>query len=113
MKRSRTKWLGAALLCAGASIAGSAMAQSPVNVSVTIRADQPGPVINPNVYGQFAEHLGAGIYEGVWVGEKSSIPNTNGYRNDVDRGTEEPQGARGALARWLLRRRIPLARWHR
>jgi hypothetical protein len=65
------------------SIAVSAMAQSPVNVSVTIRADQPGPVINPNIYGQFAEHLGAGIYEGVWVGEKSPIPNTNGYRNDV------------------------------
>ncbi len=52
-------------------------------MSVTIRADQPGPAINPNVYGQFAEHLGAGIYEGVWVGEKSTIPNTNGYRNDV------------------------------
>ena len=83
MKRSRTKWLGAALLCAGVAIAGSAMAQAQVNVSVTIRADQPGAVINPNIYGQFAEHLGAGIYEGVWVGEKSAIPNTNGYRNDV------------------------------
>ena len=54
-----------------------------MEVSVTVRADQPGPVINPNVYGQFAEHLGAGIYEGIWVGEKSSIPNTHGYRNDV------------------------------
>ena len=52
-------------------------------MSVTIRADQPGAVINPNIYGQFAEHLGAGIYEGIWVGEKSAIPNTNGYRNDV------------------------------
>ncbi len=83
MKRSKMKWIGAALLGACASIAVSATAQSPVNVSVTIRADQPGPVINPNIYGQFAEHLGAGIYEGVWVGEKSPIPNTNGYRNDV------------------------------
>ena len=83
MNRNRRKWIGAAMLGACAFIAGSAMAQAPVNVSVTIRADQPGPVINPNVYGQFAEHLGAGIYEGVWVGEKSTIPNTNGYRNDV------------------------------
>jgi alpha-L-arabinofuranosidase len=64
--------------CAGAAVAAEA-----AKVSVTIRADQPGDVINPNVYGQFAEHLGAGIYEGVWVGEKSNIPNTNGYRNDV------------------------------
>lgn len=83
--RKRLWSLGAC--CLALIIAGSAMAQSkaggPVNATVTIRADQPGPVINPNIYGQFAEHLGAGIYEGVWVGEKSSIPNTHGYRNDV------------------------------
>src|SRR5215470_8632298 len=66
------------------AFAGTALGQSKsVNVSVTIHADQPGAVINPNIYGQFAEHLGAGIYEGIWVGEKSTIPNTNGYRNDV------------------------------
>ena len=69
---------------AGLAWAGAASAaEAPVAVSVTIRADQPGAVINPNVYGQFAEHLGAGIYGGVWVGEKSDIPNTHGYRNDV------------------------------
>lgn len=39
--------------------------------------------INPNIYGHFAEHLGRCIYEGVWVGEDSSIPNTDGIRNDV------------------------------
>jgi alpha-N-arabinofuranosidase len=59
------------------------LAHAAVDVSVTVRTDQPGAVINPNVYGQFAEHLGAGIYGGIWVGEKSDIPNTNGYRNDV------------------------------
>ena len=85
MIRDSSKWLGVAMLCACALSGAPAMAQgtAPVNVSVTIHADQPGPIINPNVYGQFAEHLGAGIYEGVWVGEKSKIPNTNGYRNDV------------------------------
>ena len=69
----------------GCFAACAALAQSaaPVAVAVTVRADEPGPTINPNIYGQFAEHLGAGIYEGVWVGEKSTIPNTNGYRNDV------------------------------
>jgi len=66
-----------------AALGTGALAQESVDVAVTVRADQPGPVINPDIYGQFAEHLGAGIYEGVWVGEKSSIPNTNGYRNDV------------------------------
>jgi alpha-N-arabinofuranosidase len=40
-------------------------------------------VVNRNVYGHFAEHLGRGIYEGLWVGPDSPIPNTRGIRNDV------------------------------
>ena len=52
-------------------------------LSITVRADTPGAVINPAIYGQFAEHLGGLIYDGIWVGEKSAIPNTRGYRNDV------------------------------
>jgi alpha-N-arabinofuranosidase len=81
MKKDPKQLLGAMLLSACVSLA--AVAADPVNVAVTIHADEPGPTINPNIYGQFAEHLGAGIYEGVWVGEKSAIPNTHGYRNDV------------------------------
>nr|WP_233245367.1 MULTISPECIES: alpha-N-arabinofuranosidase [unclassified Caulobacter] len=60
---------------------GAAGAQT--KVGGTLRADQPGAVIQPEVYGQFAEHLGRGIYEGVWVGEDSKIPNIKGYRKDV------------------------------
>ncbi len=40
-------------------------------------------VIPREIYGQFAEHLGSCIYGGIWVGEDSPIPNTDGYRNDV------------------------------
>ncbi len=50
---------------------------------LTVDATQPGPVINKNIYGHFSEHLGRCIYEGIWVGENSPIPNTRGYRNDV------------------------------
>jgi len=50
---------------------------------VTIRADRAHAKIDRNVYGSFAEHLGRGIYEGIWVGEGSAIPNTRGIRNDV------------------------------
>ena len=46
--------------------------------ALTLRADQPGPVINRNIYGQFAEHLGSCIYGGIWVGPDSPIPNTRG-----------------------------------
>ena len=39
--------------------------------------------INPNIYGQFSEHLGRCIYQGIYVDQASDIPNTNGMRNDV------------------------------
>ena len=51
--------------------------------SITLHLDQTGPTINPNIYGHFAEHLGACIYEGIWVGTDSAIPNTRGIRIDV------------------------------
>jgi alpha-L-arabinofuranosidase len=39
--------------------------------------------ISKEIYGHFSEHLGRCIYEGLYVGENSQIPNTNGMRNDV------------------------------
>ncbi|MEK5038260.1 alpha-N-arabinofuranosidase [Sporosarcina sp. FSL K6-3457] len=53
------------------------------NNQVIINTDIEQGTINKNIYGHFAEHLGRGIYEGIWVGEESAIPNTNGIRNDV------------------------------
>ena len=50
---------------------------------IIINADQELSEISKHIYGQFAEHLGRGIYGGIWVGEDSDIPNTEGYRNDV------------------------------
>ena len=40
-------------------------------------------VIEPEVYGHFAEHLGRCIYQGIYVGEDSNIPNIRGIRKDV------------------------------
>jgi alpha-L-arabinofuranosidase len=51
--------------------------------TIQLRADHPGAIINRNIYGSFAEHLGRGVYEGIWVGPNSPIPNTRGLRNDV------------------------------
>lgn len=48
-----------------------------------LNADLGQGSINRNIYGHFSEHLGRCIYEGIWVGEDSPIPNTNGIRNDV------------------------------
>ncbi len=62
--------------------------------------------INPNIkkgtihkelYGHFSEHLGRCIYEGIYVGEDSKIPNTNGMRTDVVTALKKMQ--------------IPVLRW--
>ena len=58
-----------------------ASAQQKVELSVD--ASKPGAKIDRNIFGQFAEHLGHGVYEGIWVGPDSKIPNTRGIRNDV------------------------------
>jgi alpha-N-arabinofuranosidase len=52
-------------------------------VHLSVDASKPGAKIDRNIFGQFAEHLGHGIYEGIWVGQDSAIPNTRGIRNDV------------------------------
>ncbi len=63
-------------------LAAPALAQ-PVPVHVTVDTAKAGAEIDRHIYGQFAEHLGHGIYGGVWVGEGSKIPNIHGYRTDV------------------------------
>ncbi|WP_372015223.1 alpha-N-arabinofuranosidase [Pseudoxanthomonas sp. 10H] len=72
-----------ALATALCATAPAALAQATTPVKGTLRADQPGQTVSRNIFGQFAEHLGYGIYGGIWVGEDSKIPNTRGYRNDV------------------------------
>ncbi len=67
------------------------------SLELTVHADQPGDTISRYLYGQFAEHLGRGIYEGIWVGEDSDIPNTNGFRDDVIAALKDLQ--------------IPVIRW--
>jgi len=51
--------------------------------TIRLCPETPGPVISPNIYGHFAEHAGRCIYEGIWVGPRSKIPNENGLRLDV------------------------------
>ena len=53
--------------------------------------------INPELQGHFSEHLGRCIYEGIYVGENSDIPNVNGMRTDVVEALKEIQ--------------VPVLRW--
>ena len=52
-------------------------------ISMVINADDRLGHISPEIYGHFSEHLGRCIYNGIYVGENSPIPNTDGIRNDI------------------------------
>ena len=62
-----------------------------------INADRKLSKINKELQGQFSEHLGRCIYEGIYVGEHSEIPNVNGMRMDVVEALKQIQ--------------VPVLRW--
>src|SRR5207253_2491295 len=73
------------------------LATSPVQMKLSVDLSSPGAEIARDVYGHFIEHTGNVIYDGIWVGEGSSIPNIRGIRKDVVDA--------------LKRLQIPLLRW--
>jgi alpha-L-arabinofuranosidase len=73
----------ACLFVMGGPIRTMAQSAEVYKAELIVRADQPKGTINRNIYGHFAEHLGRDIYDGIWVGEGSSIANTRGIRNDI------------------------------
>ena len=96
MKNFRLLYMTAFLLPAVLSESAVMTAAAP-ETTLTIYADRPGATINKNVYGQFSEHLGSGIYGGIYVGENSPVPNTRGFRNDVIAALKELK--------------VPMVRW--
>ena len=70
---------------------------APAQVRVAVHDAQAGPVIPKEIYGQFSEHLGRCIYDGIWVGPDSSVPNVDGYRKDV---LEALQALQVPVLRW-------------
>src|SRR5512145_2075722 len=79
---ARIRRLALALPLAMAATSWPLAAAEPA-VALSVDTTKAGPRIDRNLFGQFAEHLGNGVYEGVWVGPDSAIPNTRGIRNDV------------------------------
>ena len=95
MNARRRISLAAAILVLAANGMGARAAEPPNRL--VIHADQGKSTISRNIYGHFSEHLGHCIYEGIWVGETSPIPNTRGIRNDIVQA--------------LRKSKIPVLRW--
>lgn len=66
-------------------------------VKMKVNLDVKNEIISKNIYGHFVEHLGRCIYEGIWVGKDSAIPNINGIRKDIIKA--------------LIEMKIPVLRW--
>src|SRR5438270_640825 len=70
---------------------------SAATARIEVLPDEAIGTISPNIYGHFTENLGGCIYDGVWVGENSKIPNVGGVRK--------------ALVDDLKRIKAPVIRW--
>lgn len=73
-----------------------------------INPNQRIATINKDIYGHFSEHLGRCIYDGIFVGKDSKIPNVNGMRTDVVTALKDMGIPVLRVARRLLCRRVPL-----
>ena len=91
------KALAAAITLLALGLPAYSAAAGTLQAKAVLQADKPGPVISRNLYGQFSEHLGGGIYDGIWVGENSDIPNVRGIRSDV---VAALKALRTPLVRW-------------
>ncbi len=87
MKIERRAFLQGAIAGGAGLIAGRAhtFAQSAraADSRIEVLIGEEIGTINPNIYGHFVEHLGAVVYDGIWVGEDSRVPNTGGIRNQL------------------------------
>jgi alpha-L-arabinofuranosidase len=93
---TRRSFLKASTLTASALAlrGGKLLAQSTqTDARIDILPGEPIATISPEIYSHFIEHLGGVIYDGVWVGEDSKIPNVNGIRKafiDTMRAVKAP-----------------------
>ena len=81
---TRRNLLQSCLVTAGAALLAShlprAWAAAGADARIEVLPGEPLGVISPNIYGHFTENLSGVIYDGIWVGPNSSIPNVHGIR---------------------------------
>ncbi|MFO0892538.1 MAG: alpha-L-arabinofuranosidase C-terminal domain-containing protein [Isosphaeraceae bacterium] len=79
-RRTFVKGLGGLATAGTLPTAAGWVAGSTEKASVTVLLDEAIGTIRPSVYGQFTEHIGGVIYDGIWVGPDSKVPNQGGIR---------------------------------
>jgi alpha-N-arabinofuranosidase len=54
-----------------------------IDSRIEVLANEPLGTISPNLYGHFTENLSGVVYDGIWVGPNSKIPNVDGIRKEL------------------------------
>ena len=84
--RRRDFMRSASITAAGFALASKysagVFAQS-ADAHIEVVLDEPLGTISPNIYGHFTENLSGVIYDGIWVGEDSKVPNIHGIRKEL------------------------------
>jgi alpha-N-arabinofuranosidase len=68
-----------------------------VDARVEVLLDEKIGQVSPNVFGHFVEHLGGVVYDGIWVGEASKVPNIGGIRQEL---VEHMRRTKPGVVRW-------------
>ncbi len=61
----------------------SALRSAASDSSIDVVIGEPIATIAPEIYGHFVENLGGVVYDGIWVGADSAIPNVGGLRKQL------------------------------
>ncbi|HEU4390829.1 MAG TPA: alpha-L-arabinofuranosidase C-terminal domain-containing protein [Blastocatellia bacterium] len=104
---SRRNFLGAALTggaaLAGTNLIGTGLASRLMRSAqgadsrVEILIGEKIGRISPEIYGHFVEHLGGVVYDGIWVGDDSKVPNVGGIRKAV---VDHMRRIKASVVRW-------------
>ena len=93
----RREFFAAATGVSAALLSSAPLRSQSADTSVEVFVDEPMGTISRNIYGHFTEHIGGVIYDGVWVGEDSKIPNVNGIRKALIDGLKQ---IKASVIRW-------------
>lgn len=94
---NRRRFLQQTAIGGAALLAARSLRAAESELSIEVLLDEPIGTISPDLYGHFTEHIGGVIYDGIWVGEDSKIPNVGGIRKAL---VEHMRRIKPSVVRW-------------
>ena len=96
MAVSRREFVGGALVAGAGALVAPRGAQA-AEAKIDVLLGESVGTISPNIYSHFIEHLGGVVYDGIWVGENSKVPNIGGIRRAL---VEHVRRIKPGVMRW-------------